>query len=120
MYLRADMGLAGRPREESMQNSQVHLFTPATDAKTHYFYGMGMPRAIGPHAQAIVDGNVGGLRAPFLHEDKPMVEAQQRAIRSGNFRTLKPVLLDVDAPAVRARRVLEQMLAAESAAAGSV
>jgi vanillate O-demethylase monooxygenase subunit len=49
-----------------------------------------------------------------------MVEAQQRAIGSEGFWTLKPVLLDVDAPAVRARRVLEQMLAAESTAAVSV
>jgi vanillate O-demethylase monooxygenase subunit len=119
MYLQADMGLAGRPREESMQNSQVHLFTPATEAKTHYFYGMGMPKAIGPHAQEIVERNVGGLRPPFLHEDKPMVEAQQRAIGSGSFWALKPVLLDVDAPAVRARRVLEQMLAAEADAAAA-
>jgi hypothetical protein len=30
-----------------------------------------------------------------------------------SFWDMKPVLLDVDAPAVRARRVLEQMLAAE-------
>jgi vanillate O-demethylase monooxygenase subunit len=48
-----------------------------------------------------------------------MVEAQQRAIGSGSFWALKPVLLDVDAPAVRARRVLEQMLAAEADAAAA-
>ncbi len=119
MYLQADMGLAGRPREESRQNSQVHLFTPATQGKTHYFYGMGMPKAMGPQAQEIVNRNVAGLRPPFLHEDKPMVEAQQRAIGERGFWDMKPVLLDVDAPAVRARRVLEKLIAGEQAHAAT-
>lgn len=113
MFLQADIGLAGHPREASMKNSQVHLFTPATSSRTHYFYGMGLPRAIGPQAQQIADQTVSGLRAPFLHEDKPMVEAQQRAIGDGGFWAQRPALLDIDAPAVRARRVLEQLLAAE-------
>ena len=113
MYLQADMGLAGRPRAESMQNSQVHLFTPATETRTHYFYAMGLPKAMGPQAQEIADRNIGGLRGPFLHEDKPMVEAQQRAMGDRSFQEMTPVLLDVDAPAMRARRVLEQLLAAE-------
>lgn len=117
MYLQADMGLAGRPREESMKNAQVHLFTPATESRTHYFYAMGLPKAIGPEAQEIANRNIAGLRLPFLHEDKPMVEAQQRALGSKTFWDLKPVLLDVDAPAVRARRVLEKLLAAEQAEA---
>jgi len=48
MYLQADMGLTGRPREESIQTPQVHLFTPATDARTHYFYALALPKAMGP------------------------------------------------------------------------
>jgi phenylpropionate dioxygenase-like ring-hydroxylating dioxygenase large terminal subunit len=116
MYLQADMGLAGKPREESIQTPQAHLFTPATGSRTHYFYALAMPRSLGPWAEQAAKQNVMGLRGPFLHEDKPMVEAQQRAIGDSSFWDMKPVLLDVDAPAVRARRVLEQLLAAESEA----
>ena len=119
MYLQVDIGLAGKPREESTQNSTVHLFTPASETRTHYFYGMGLPKAIGPNAQEIVDLNIAGLRAPFLHEDKPMVEAQQRSLKDRSFWEMKPVLLDVDTPAVRARRLLEQLLAAEGEGATS-
>jgi vanillate O-demethylase monooxygenase subunit len=70
----------------------------------------------GAWAEQVVQQNIAGLGAPFLHEDKPMVEAQQRALAGRSFWDMKPMLLDVDAPAVRARRVLEQMLAAEQAA----
>jgi vanillate O-demethylase monooxygenase subunit len=116
MYLQADMALTGQPRESGVLTPQVHLFTPASEAKTHYFYAMAIPKAAGEWAEQVVQQNIAGLGAPFLHEDKPMVEAQQRALAGRSFWDMKPVLLDVDAPAVRARRVLEQMLAAEQAA----
>ena len=74
---------------------------------------MSMPKAVGEWAEAVVLQNIAGLGAPFADEDKPMVEAQQRAMAGKSFWEMKPVLLDIDAPAVRARRVLEQMLAAE-------
>ena len=74
------------------------------------------PRHWGEWADEAVQRNVQALAAPFENEDKPMVEAQQRAMRGRTFWDMKPVLLDVDAPAVRARRVLDQMLADEAAA----
>lgn len=119
MYLQADLGLAGEPREKSIQTPQVHLFTPATQSKTHYFYGLAMPKALGPWAEEAAKRNVAGLRGPFVHEDKPIVEAQQRAIGERSFWDLKPVLLVVDGPAVRARRVLEKMLEDEQAASAA-
>ena len=42
-----------------------------------------------------------------------MLEAQQRAMGDAEFWSLKPVLLSGDAPAVRARRVLDKLIAAE-------
>lgn len=113
MYLQVDIALAGVPRDQGIKTPQVHLFTPASDDKTYYFYGMAMPKVLGEWAEAAAQQNVIGLREPFLYEDKPMVEAQQRAMAGKSFWDMKPVLLDVDAPAVRARRVLEQMIAAE-------
>jgi len=94
----------------------VHLFTPASQQQTYYFYALAMPKSLGEWAADAAQRNVAGLREPFLREDKPMVEAQQRAMAGRSFWEMKPVLLDVDAPAVRARRVLDQMLAAERAA----
>lgn len=116
MYLQADMALAGTSREQSIQTPQAHLFTPASADKSHYFYALAMPKALGEWAEEVAQRNVLGLREPFVREDKPMVEAQQRAMAGRSFWDMKPVLLDVDAPAVRARRVLDQMLAAEQTA----
>lgn len=116
MYLQADIALAGTPREQSIQTPQAHLFTPASAEKSYYFYALAMPKSLGEWAEAAAQRNVMGLREPFLREDKPMVEAQQRAMAGRSFWDMKPVLLDVDAPAVRARRVLDQMLAAEQSA----
>ncbi|HSV45599.1 MAG TPA: aromatic ring-hydroxylating dioxygenase subunit alpha, partial [Ramlibacter sp.] len=96
MYLQADLGLAGQPRDKSIQTPQVHLFTPASQSQTHYFYALAMPRSLGPWAQEVARQNVAGLRAPFLMEDKPMVEAQQRAMQGRDFWDMKPVLLAVD------------------------
>jgi phenylpropionate dioxygenase-like ring-hydroxylating dioxygenase large terminal subunit len=117
MYLQADMAIAGTPREQGVLTPQVHLFTPASPSHTYYFYAAAMPKSLGEWAGEAVQKNVGGLRQPFVDEDKPMVEAQQRAMAGRDFWEMKPVLLDVDAPAVRARRVLERMLLAEREAA---
>jgi vanillate O-demethylase monooxygenase subunit len=120
MYLQADLALSGTPREGGAQSPQAHIFTPASETKTHYFYSMSMPKALGEWAEGVVLQNIAGLGAPFAHEDKPMVEAQQKAMAGRSFWDMKPVLLDIDAPAVRARRVLEHMLAAEQAAGPTV
>ena len=117
MVLQADIAPAGTPREKGILTPQVHLFTPASETQTYYFYALALPKSLGEWAAEAAQRNVAGLREPFLHEDKPMVEAQQRAMAGRSFWEMKPVLLDVDAPAVRARRVLEQMLAAEQGAA---
>ena len=52
---------------------------------------------------------------PFHAEDKPMIEAQARAMGDAEFWSLKPVLLAGDAAAVRARRLLARMIEAETA-----
>jgi vanillate O-demethylase monooxygenase subunit len=116
MFLQVDIALAGSDRPQTTKAPQVHLFTPASDKKTYYFYAMCLPKAVGPLAQEIADRNVAGLRGPFVAEDKPMVEAVQRNMGDRAFWGMKPVLLEVDAPAVRARRVLDRLIAQEQAA----
>jgi hypothetical protein len=53
------------------------------------------------------------IKQPFLMEDLPMLELQQRNMGGQDFWDLKPVLLAGDAGGVRARRALDKLLAAE-------
>jgi vanillate O-demethylase monooxygenase subunit len=74
-----------------------------------------MARSAGPHGEAVVESIVAGALQPFGEEDLPMLEAQQQAIGDSDFWSLKPVLLAGDAGAVRARRVLDRLIAQEQA-----
>jgi vanillate O-demethylase monooxygenase subunit len=53
-------------------------------------------------------------RFAFEEQDRPMVEAQQRAYeRAGGPDALKPVMLSIDAGPLRARRLLGDLIEAE-------
>jgi len=54
--------------------------------------------------------------SPFEAEDLPMLELQQANIGTVDLLSLKPVLLAGDAGGIRARRVLEKLIAAEQVA----
>jgi phenylpropionate dioxygenase-like ring-hydroxylating dioxygenase large terminal subunit len=119
MWLQSDIGPAGEPREKALPTSGPQLFTPASQCRTHYFFGVCLPKTIGPAGEDMARQQVAGVKGPFLAEDKPMVEAQQRALGGQSFWDAKPVLLDVDAPAVQARRVLDRLIKAERESTGS-
>jgi vanillate O-demethylase monooxygenase subunit len=53
---------------------------------------------------------------PFHGEDKPMIEAQARAMGSNDLWSLKPAMLPGDQPAARARQLLATMIEREQAA----
>jgi vanillate O-demethylase monooxygenase subunit len=85
--------------------------TPQDATNTHYFYAN--TRSFEQHNEqlnAFVQNMLIGI---FAGEDKPMVEAQQRQIGEVELLGLNPVLLSVDAGAVRCRRVLRRLIAAE-------
>lgn len=105
----------GRPPEQGIVSQQAHCFTPVSATQTHYFYSISFPKAMGPMAQALADDGVQALRAPFEHEDKPIVEAVGRRMAGAALFDLKPVLLAGDAAAVRARRLLQAAIEKESA-----
>jgi vanillate O-demethylase monooxygenase subunit len=90
----------------------LHNMTPETELTTHYFYCSTRRK----HVEDV--GFTHFLRQTiekaFLEEDKPMLEAQQRRMRTADLWSLKPVLLPVDNGAVRARRILEKRIAAEA------
>ncbi|MNG13287.1 hypothetical protein D3C84_969580 [compost metagenome] len=71
---------------------------------------------MGELGEQIAEQQVSALNQPFSTEDLPMLEAQQRMIGDADFWSLKPILLPGDAAAVRARRVLDKLIADEQAA----
>lgn len=113
MMLFAGAVPTGRPREEGVNNPLPHLFSPETDTTTHYWFAFSLPKAMGDMAAAIVEQQVASIEVPFRTEDLPMLQAQQNMMGGSEFWDLKPVLLVGDAGAVRARRTLDRLIAAE-------
>jgi vanillate O-demethylase monooxygenase subunit len=97
---------SGRPPEEGIVSQQAHCFTPLSRDRTHYFYSIAFPRALGPVADELAAHNVEALRDPFEKEDKPLVEAVATRMAGADLFDLDPVLLQGDAASVRARRLL--------------
>lgn len=104
---------AGRPKSESRYGSQsLHIFTPETEQTTHYFYSGSRNYEI--EDDALTQKFVGALRRVFETEDKPMIEAQQAMMGTSDLMSLHPAMLSVDAAAMRARRALAALIAAEA------
>lgn len=108
-----DVGMTGvnRPAEEGISIPTSHLLTPETETSTHYFWAMSRDfrQDEDDLSQELLRAGV----ALFDDEDKPVIEAQQRMINTQDLMSLKPVLLQTDGPAVRARRIVEAQLKAE-------
>lgn len=103
----------GVPRTAADEAYTVHNMVPETATTTHYF--MCSTRRF------LVDdtGFSAMLRATLEHafgqEDKPMLEQQQMRMGTPDLWALKPLLLPIDAGAVRVRRKLDALIAAEQA-----
>jgi len=111
MLLSVGATLQGEERSAGVSTLNLHLGTPERPGHTHYWYWTTRDFAISPEANAAIRPLIEHV---FCHEDKPMLEAQQRRIGEQDFWSLKPVLLAPDAGAVRARRKLAALTEAES------
>lgn len=111
MQLHVGATLQGEPREHGVDTCNLHLATPETAGRTHYWYWSTRNFAISAEANAAIRPLI---EFAFSQQDKPMLEAQQRRIGDAEFWSLKPVLLAGDAGAVRARRKLDALIAAEA------
>jgi len=116
MLLRVGATPTGQPRSEGRGTTIPHLFTPETGKTTHYWFAVCFPRAMGPIGERLANEEVKALTRPFASEDLPMLQAQQDRVGDAGFWSLKPVLLAGDAGAVRARRILDRLIAQERAA----
>ena len=78
MILHAGATPTGQPREEGIDTWNAHIMTPESESRTHYFYCNSRNYMTDDaHFNRVF---ATGLRAAFEHEDKPMIEAQQRQI----------------------------------------
>lgn len=87
----------------------LHNMTPETRTSTHYFACSRRPDQVPADVMRKL------LEKAFLGEDKPMLEAQQRRLGDHEFWSMNPILLKIDAAAVKVRRRLDELIAAESA-----
>jgi len=100
MALFIGMAHAGTDRQDLVIPAMAnpHIITPETATSSHYFF----TREPGERAEAMA-------RQVFDEEDRPMIEAVQRSMGDKDFWDERPVILNVDAAAVRARRRLAQL-----------
>lgn len=112
MLLRVGATLQGEPREQGVDTANLHLATPETAGRTHYWYWSTRNFAVNAQANAAIRPLI---EFAFSQQDKPMLEAQQRRIGDADFWSLKPVMLAGDVGAVRVRRRLDALIAAERA-----
>jgi phenylpropionate dioxygenase-like ring-hydroxylating dioxygenase large terminal subunit len=112
MLLQVGATLMGESRERGVDSLNLHLATPETAMRTHYWYWSSRNFAISAEANAAIRPMV---EFAFAQQDKPILEAQQRNLGSVEFWAAGPVLLTTDAGAVRVRRKLDALMADELA-----
>ncbi len=111
-----DSGVApvGRPRSEGHLFVSSQFLTPETESSTHYFWQVS--RDYGLNDAALTRIIETSVAKAFTEQDEPMVAACQRRMNGRGFWDMKPVLLPNDAGAIRARRLLDRLAAAEQRA----
>jgi vanillate O-demethylase monooxygenase subunit len=108
------MAPTGATRKGAKELRNLHVMTPETDRSTHYFWCGARSFRV---TEAELDrAGLSLVERAFAGEDKPMIEAQQAALGDADFWRMKPFILEGDAAAVLARRVLAKLIAKEAAA----
>jgi phenylpropionate dioxygenase-like ring-hydroxylating dioxygenase large terminal subunit len=102
----------GKPREQGIDWHSAHFFTPIDANRTLYYWAIAFPRSMG-NAEEMAAQSRDALRYPFEHEDAPIIEAAHANMRGREFWSLRPLILRGDGGAVRARRLLQTMIARE-------
>ncbi len=113
MHLKTGAAPTGRPRSEGIELNGTHLLTPETGTSTLYFYASA--RGFRTDDEEINEGLRTWQKVGFGGQDKPLIEAIQATMgATTDLMALRPLLLPIDSGAVRARRVIEQLRAAEA------
>ncbi len=112
MYLQVGACPHGESRDGGPLAHQAHILTPESENSTHYFWAT--TRGFPPTEES--DAMLNGLFSQaFDDEDKPIIEATFRNMDGQDFWDLKPAYLGIDAGGTTARRILEKLIASETA-----
>lgn len=111
--LRLDVGVApvDEPRENGVWAYFNHFVTPETANTTHYFWSVSRPFKLDD--QDVDRGIEEAVHTAFVGEDVPIIERVELMMGGKTFDEMRPVLLTADAGALRARRVLKQLISDE-------
>jgi vanillate O-demethylase monooxygenase subunit len=105
----------GTPKEQNVNTKSAHLLTPETETSHHYFFSNSRNFRLD---DADVDQMLlGWQQQALVAEDAPMVEAIEQRSGVANRYGLTPTMLACDEASVRVGRIIEELLAAEAAAA---
>ena len=112
LMLRTGLQDPGEPEGSDLNLPSAHLLTPETETSTHYFFTVSRDRK--KDDTAIDELFLTGLTQIFSTQDGPILEQQQKSM--GDETDLfahHPVILSSDAPAIRARRILQKLISEE-------
>jgi phenylpropionate dioxygenase-like ring-hydroxylating dioxygenase large terminal subunit len=101
----------GESRENGVHMLGAHILTPISEFKTYYHFAAvrfdGAIKRTAADEREVMEKLASLRRHAFQDQDEPMVLAQQEVQRAaGGLDVLQPVLLNIDAGPVRARRML--------------
>jgi len=91
----------------------AHLLTPETETTTHYFWAIGRNRF--QDNSEVGETIRSAVAHAFATEDEPMISQVYENMGREALLALRPVLMPGDAAAMRARRVLADLLQREAA-----
>jgi phenylpropionate dioxygenase-like ring-hydroxylating dioxygenase large terminal subunit len=111
MYFDAGITPTGRDRAEGVQLNSVQLLTPETPTSTHYFWRLF--RSYRLNDAGLTTAIEQMVSHAFRTEDEPMIAAVQARMGGRELVDLQPVMLPVDEGAVRARRIVEELIRKE-------
>ncbi len=110
MLLDSGIVECGAPETEAITRPTLHLLTPETATTTHYFWSF---RCAAGSDEEVEAARAIGIQA-FQNEDRPIIEAQQANIGDVESLTLGRGMLNADAAAIRARKILRERLACQT------
>jgi vanillate O-demethylase monooxygenase subunit len=111
LYLDVGITGIGQPEADGVALPSAHLLTPETETTTHYFWAVARNVKLDDAELGARMGEI--IMRAFTNEDAPVIAAQQANMGTCDLMSLKPVLLETDGAALRARRILARMIADE-------
>lgn len=102
----------GDSRSNGWGTYNPNILTPETDTTTHYFWATA--RDFDLNDENMTKTFKEGAKFAFENEDKPVIEAQFKAMNGKGLMEMSPVLLVNDSGSVKARRAVEALIDSES------